>query len=284
MITPTSDPIHYCLNASPRIWIRDNFQRKAVHSFSPILRKNIIIEDGKINKQSSFSVERFSHGFHRDAAILSFDLGLRKKRSTEPQVRIFYHWGLAAIRESREYRTLNSRSISDISELSRNHQVVPKNTFNYAVGCKALVQAVKRYVSSVLRRVLLTGDLNRLGSQVASPFGLIRARFSMSGSLAGPVSRAPSSREGEAPYSQPNNASPKRPKSPQCRISSGICGLPLGAKIALTFILSGLATTIWSRSFWEFFDRRSNPLKLAGGVLLGWGLIALSFFAFAWTG
>jgi len=58
----------------------------------------------------------------------------------------------------------------------------------------------------------------------------------------------------------------------------------LGAKIAFTIILAGLATAIWSRSYWLFLDGRSNSLKLAGGIVFGLGLLALSFLSVAWTG
>ena len=111
-----------------------------------------------------------------------------------------------------------------------------------------------------------------------------RASFGVIGGLLRPVGGAPSSKQSAAANRQSKASGYKRPQCPVCRFSSGVCGFPLSAKIALTIVLAGLATAIWSRSYWLFLDGRSNPFQLSVWFLVGLGVTVLNFLAVAWTG
>ncbi len=85
------------------------------------------------------------------------------------------------------------------------------------------------------------GGSHRLGVPFGYGQGLVRVpsgRLSSKNGLASVVKR------GEQPQ-RPYNANYEPPQRIICRISSGICGLPLSAKIALTIILSGLAWPVF---------------------------------------
>lgn len=107
---------------------------------------------------------------------------------------------------------------------------------------------------------------------------------SVIGGLFGPMSGTPRGQQSAAPNGQSRYTGDQRPKRPICRISSGVCGLPLSAKIALTVILSGLATAIWSRSYWLFLDGKLTCRRMAGAFALGWCLLGFTFLAVAWAG
>lgn len=71
-------------------------------------------------------------------------------------------------------------------------------------------------------------------------------------------------------------------KRPRCRISSGVCGLPLSAKIAATIFLSIGATAIWGLSLWKRLDGRSNSLQFIAAGLCAVGLLGLSVALWSW--
>ena len=110
----------------------------------------------------------------------------------------------------------------------------------------------------------------------------IRTSLRFKSSLFSPVRSPASENQGESGNKQTSYASPKHFSRPYCRLSSGICGFPLSAKIAFTLILSGLATGIFSFVLWESFEGRRNSFDLVLSALLGCGLFALSYVLFAW--
>ena len=115
-------------------------------------------------------------------------------------------------------------------------------------------------------------------------FGEIGSSFRFFGSLFSPMGGAPGREQSSPTKRQPRNTKDEGPEGPICRVSSGVCGLPLGAKIALAVLMPGLATAIWIRSYWLFLDGRSNASKLVAAISLGGGLIGLAAFGVAWTG
>lgn len=74
---------------------------------------------------------------------------------------------------------------------------------------------------------------------------------------------------------------------PPCRVTSGICGLPLSAKIAATIVLSWLAWLCQDRAI-ELFDglrgRRRNRWRALSWFSLGGGFFGLVFAAWLWGG
>ena len=115
--------------------------------------------------------------------------------------------------------------------------------------------------------------VSRLLGFIRSPPSLQGARLRMLCGFFSPMRCTPRGEESAAPNNQANQAKPEGGRRPPCGFSSGVCGLPLGAKIALTVISAGIATAIWSWGYWKFLDGRSNAIKLSIAALVG--LIAL---------
>lgn len=96
----------------------------------------------------------------------------------------------------------------------------------------------------------------------------------------------PSSETSGNESSQPDEArhdtDHKSPERPVCRLSSGVCGLPLGAKIGSTIVLSILATCIWMWGWIGFLNRRFNLAQLIGWFIAGCVCTALIVPAVLW--
>lgn len=108
--------------------------------------------------------------------------------------------------------------------------------------------------------------------------------FSVFGGFLRPSGSEPRSNQSPHANADSDQARDKGPQPPTCRFSSGVCGLPLGAKIALMIILSGGATGVWSFGFWKFLDGRRNAIQLSLDSLLALAMIGFGIFAVAWTG
>jgi hypothetical protein len=73
---------------------------------------------------------------------------------------------------------------------------------------------------------------------------------------------------------------------PPCRVTSGVCSLPLGAKVGLTVVLSAVAWPLqdWAFNQWVGFSGRRLRWRAAGGFV---GSLRLLFAAIAiwfWAG
>jgi hypothetical protein len=62
---------------------------------------------------------------------------------------------------------------------------------------------------------------------------------------------------------------------PECRITSGVCGLPLGAKIILTLILAWPAWWLLGRAIDRLDGLGGRPRSLRTALLLGFGSAGL---------
>lgn len=82
-------------------------------------------------------------------------------------------------------------------------------------------------------------------------------------------------------------AEQKRGPSPVCSVSSGVCGLPLGAKIGIAFLLALAAWPLQFRAL-GLFDglggRKRNRWRALACFSLSLGLFALAFGAWLWGG
>jgi hypothetical protein len=115
-----------------------------------------------------------------------------------------------------------------------------------------------------------------------SIFGGVSASHRLVGSaLSKPRSKSRSGQSGGTDE-QPYQGGIESSGAPPCRFTSGVCGLPLGAKVALTIILTGVASGVWLWTLWGFFERRRNAIQLLSSGLIGCSLIGLSFYAATW--
>jgi hypothetical protein len=110
----------------------------------------------------------------------------------------------------------------------------------------------------------------------------VRASLSFFSCALGPMSGPSGEKKREATYHKASQSREEGDGRPPCSFASGICGLPLGAKIALTIVFSGLAAGIWSFTLWESFEGRRNTLQVVLAGAFSCGLIALSLVAALW--
>lgn len=138
----------------------------------------------------------------------------------------------------------------------------------------AVAMEPMRFVNGQIRAALCKAHFP---SNVGRTLGFVRRMFC-------PMCSPSRKKQSETTYTQPKDASPKSPHSPNCRITSGVCGFPLGAKIALTVIMSLGASSIFSFTMWEFFEGRRNAMQLLLTGLLACGLCVVSYVGFFWGG
>ncbi len=100
--------------------------------------------------------------------------------------------------------------------------------------------------------------------------------FSLDSGFLGIPSGEASGDQSGSTYDGSNATEPKGAPSPIGGIFGGISSLPLGAKIGLTIVLTGLASCIWLWSFIRLLNGRSNVPQCLGAGILGVGLIAIS--------
>ena len=87
----------------------------------------------------------------------------------------------------------------------------------------------------------------------------------------------------DATEHQPHDSQDQLPPGPSGTVESRVGSFPLGAKIGLAVVLSALASLIWARGNWLFWDGRASGRGLLGYGVGGLGILALSFVLFAWA-
>lgn len=164
---------------------------------------------------------------------------------------------------------INGRRLSDIAPLKL--KTIAFYNADFVEGSVSKATTLHSVLANPSSRAFI-----RLDGAISRTFSFYGSGLGMLGSPPSPPSREGGCGKGEKSYERADDTKPEGSLGPVSAFLCSIRSLPLSAKIGITIVFTLLASGVWLRRLWQFFEGDRGALDVIATLFLACGLIALS--------